>query len=101
MASSLTLDESSPYPWILKDPAAVLDYTFDWSSWLQASETIQTVVWTPSAQLTASSPSHTNTSATVFLSGGAPGAKHLLTCKITTNQGRTDARSIEIRIAAR
>lgn len=101
MATSLTLDASSPYPWIPKDAEATLDYTFDWSPWFQVGETIQTVVWSTAAQLTTSSPTHTNTAATVFLSGGAPGAKHLLTCKITTNQGRTDSRSIEVRIAVR
>lgn len=85
----------------LKDPNAVLDYRFDWSSWLAASETISTSAMTVSAGLTKDSESNTTTTATVWLSGGAEGTRYTVQNRITTNQGRTDDRTIQIRVSNR
>lgn len=84
-----------------KDPNAVLDYLWDWSDWLAASETISTAVFTVPAGLTLSSQSNTTTTATVFLSGGTVGAGYQVTLRITTNQGRTEDRSIYLRCRER
>lgn len=77
-----------------KDPNAILDYQWDWSSWLATSETISTAVITVPTGLTLSSQSNTTTKVTVFLSGGTVDAGYQVTCRITTNQARTEDRSI-------
>ena len=77
-----------------KDPNAVLDYQWDWSDWLAASETISTVVFIVPVGITLSSQSNTTTTATIFLSGGTVNDGYKVTCRITTNQSRTEDRSI-------
>lgn len=82
--------------WI-KDPAAVLDYTIDWTAWLTEGETITASTWTVPAGLTEQSTSATPTAATVWLAGGTVGAgRYTVTNEITTSDGRTDERSIQI-----
>jgi len=84
----------------LKDPAATLDYTIDWSLYLGA-DTIQTSTWTVSTGLTKVTDTKTNTTTTVWLSGGAAGVDYLVTNRITTVGGRIDERSITIRVRER
>lgn len=84
-----------------KDPQAVLDWRWDWSQWLETGETIVTSVMTVSAGLTLDSDSHTLTTATAWLSGGTAGAPYEVANRITTNQGRTDERTITIRVINR
>lgn len=85
----------------LKDPDAVLDYTFDWSDWLADSETIATSAFTVATGLTKDSESNTTISAKVWLSGGSVGERYRITNRITTNQGRTDDRSALVRVSNR
>ena len=84
-----------------KDPNAVLDYQWDWSDWLAVGETISTAVFTVPTGLVLSSQSNTTTTATVFLSGGTVGDGYQVTLRITTNQGRTEDRSIYLRCLER
>jgi len=84
-----------------KDPNAVLDWAFDWSRWLSASETISSAVIEVESGLTKDSQSNTTTTVTVWLSGGTLGVTYDVTCRITTNQGRTDERTIGIRVTDR
>ena len=85
-----------------KDPQAVLDYTFDWSPWLTPiADTIASVTWTTSGTLTKTSQSNTSTTASAFVSGGTVDETETLTCRITTNGGRTDERSIQLKIVNR
>lgn len=83
-----------------KDPDAVLDYTIDWSAWL-VSDTIATSDWSVQAGLTEDSDSNTTTTATVWLSGGAEGESYSVRNRITTAAGRTDDRTITIRVVER
>lgn len=85
----------------IKDPDAVLDWHFDWLAWLQLGETISSSTFLVTAGLTVDSTSNTLTNATVWLSGGSPGQPYRVTNRITTNQGRTDDRSITIRVKDR
>ena len=80
----------------VKDPNAVLDYTVDWADWLASGETIATVTWTVETGLTKDSNTNTNTTATVWLSGGTDGTKYTVACKIVTSASRTDERSFTI-----
>lgn len=95
-----------------KDPDAVLDYKFDWaaetngtgtSDWLAAGETITSHTVTVEAGLTKDSDSatDTDTSVTVWLSGGTAGTDYDVACEITTSADRTDERTITIRVRDR
>jgi len=85
-----------------KDPNAVLDYTFDWTAYLTPLvDTISTVTWFVTGGVTVSTQSHTVTTATAFVSGGTAGVDAGLTCRIVTVNGRTDDRSIVLKIVER
>ncbi len=83
-----------------KDPSAVLDYMIDWSRWLKG-DTIQTSQWTVPAGLALVSQTNTTTTTTVWLSGGTAGQTYTVTNRITTASGRTDERSIIIKVEDR
>lgn len=89
------------YPEYLKDPDATLDFGIDWSDWLASGETISTSVWTVEAGIMEESNSHTDDVATIWLSGGTAGNTYTLTNRITTSGGRTDDRSILIKVEER
>jgi hypothetical protein len=85
-----------------KDSQAVLDYSVDWTEWLDG-DTIATSSWTVAgdADLTITASSFSGGVATVWLSGGSTGKSYRVTNKITTAQGRTDRRSITITVEDR
>lgn len=96
----------------VKDPNAVLDYKFDWkalangsgeSNWLADGETISTKTVTVATGLTKDSDTltDTNTSVTVWLSGGTAGTDYTVACKIVTSAGRTDERTVTIMVRQR
>lgn len=85
-----------------KDPNAVLDYTFDWTAYLAPiADTIQSVTWVLTSGITKTSQTNTTTTATAFISGGTEGSTEILTCRIVTAGGRTDDRSINLKIVSR
>lgn len=85
----------------LIDPAATLDYTWDWSAWLGNGETITTATVTATSGVTVSSSSHTTTALTAWVTGGVLGTSPVLVGTITTSAGRTDARRIYLQVADR
>ena len=85
----------------LKDPQAVLDWTWDWTTWLQPNEQLTSSAFAATPGITIDSISNSTNKATVWLSGGTPGIPYQVTNTITTNQGRTDERSITIRVKDR
>ena len=103
MADTYYTDPQDGLLTIDKDPDATLDYSQDWSAWLTPlSDTITgTPVWTAGAGLTVVSQSNTTTSATAFISGGKVGNKIPLACKIVTAGGRTDERTVHLKIVQR
>jgi hypothetical protein len=84
----------------IKDPNAVLDYSVDWTRWLNG-DSIATSDWTVPPGLTEVTDTHTSTKATVWLSGGSVGQTYTVTNRITTTGGRTDDRSFDVKIAER
>jgi hypothetical protein len=84
-----------------KDPNAVLDWAFDWSRWLSTDEEVSSAEVEVDEGLTKDSQSNTTDTVTVWLSGGTLGVTYEVTCRITTNQGRTDERTIGIRVTDR
>lgn len=90
----------------LKDPDAVLDYSFDWNGdspgpWLATGETISSYVVTVEAGLTKDSDSDAAGVVTVWLSGGTAGTSYTVSCKIVTSDSRTEERSITILVEER
>jgi hypothetical protein len=88
---------------IEKDPQAKLDYAVDWSTWLQAGETITASTWTVPAgidQITPD-PSFANGVATIWLGGGTVGTRYDIVNHIVTSQGREDDRTLTILVAER
>lgn len=98
----------------LKDPAAILDWYFDWaaltnktgeSDWLAGGETIMahTVTVAPAGELVVASSAAINgaTAVQVWLSGGAAGATYRVTCQVVTSAGRTDERSMMVKVRQR
>ena len=84
----------------LKDPDAVLDYAFDWSSWLASGETISTKTLTGSG-VTVDSSSESEGVVTAWISGGTAGQTATVACKIVTSASRTDERTIKLKIQER
>lgn len=89
---------------IVKDPDAVVDYTFDWSDWL-TTDTITgaTITIADSATMAKDSQAIVNSdqSVRVWISGGAARDRAAVSCLITTAAGRTDERTFYIRVRDR
>ena len=85
-----------------KDPASNVDFSIDWSSWLQSGETIASANWSvePSgdASLSLGAQTSGSTVTSVFVSGGVAGHRYRLTCLATSSEGRAAERSITLRI---
>ncbi len=85
---------------ITKAPVDVLDYDFDFSRWLPAGDRIIGAT-TSIATGTAATVDHIDvgdTTARVWLAGGADGDSSTLTVTITTVGGRTKEVSASLRI---
>ena len=93
----------------LKDPSAVLDYAFDWTGWLAAGETIavdsetgeKLITITADTGITVDSWTESDGKIIVWLSGGTAGIYYKVACLITTSAGRTDERTIWIKVTNR
>ena len=85
----------------LKDPSAVLDYVFDWTEWLATGETIDNYTITADTGITVDSSTEDTGKVTVWLSGGTAGINYKVACLITTTAGRTDERTIWIKVVDR
>ena len=85
----------------LKDPSAVLDYAFDWTGWLAAGETITDHTITADTGITVNSSTESDGKVTVWLSGGTAGINYKVACLVETSAGRTDERTLWIRVVDR
>ena len=91
MSAGTKLD---PY---IKDPNATLDYIVNWLPYLGV-DTIATSAWTVPAGLTLVTSTQTAATTTAWLSGGTVGTKYALLNRITTVGGRTDDRTIYVKV---
>lgn len=92
-------------PTIAHDPNAVLDYSEDWTAWLAAAgaDTIQSATMILETTL-ASGPvavAWDANTVTGWVTGGTPGKTHRVTFRITTVGGRTDDRSVFLKVKER
>lgn len=81
-----------------KDPDDVVDYSIDWSEWLDG-DTIIASSWIVEAGITPDSEAFTTTITTVWLSGGTTGEVYECTNRITTAAGRQRDQTISVRVA--
>lgn len=85
-----------------KDPDEVLDYTLDWSARLPDSDTIATSTWIISGSgLTEDTDSKTDTTTTIWLSGGTLNTQYDLTNRVVTVGGRTMDQTVKLKIRAK
>lgn len=86
-----------------KDPAALLDYSWDWTPWLaEVNDTINSATVTATGGLLAVGETVVNGAVvTQRVSGGTLGALCSMACRITTSSGLIDERSIYLTIADR
>ena len=90
----------------IKDPDATLDFAFDWSDWLATSETISSYTITAQDGITLETEapheqSESNGKIIYWLSGGTASSWYSVACKITTNAGRIDERTMTISVKDR
>jgi len=76
-----------------KSPAGSLDYQFDWSAWLGATDKIKAVTCSIDDGLTAGSQTWTDTAVTIWLSGGQLLKSYQVRCTVQTEGGRMDRRT--------
>lgn len=75
-----------------KDPAALLDYCWNWVEWL-GNDTIDTYNFIMPEDLTLESSSENEGIITAWISGGTVFETYIVTCEIITLAGRKDQRS--------
>lgn len=101
MADSYINDDDS----YVKDPAARLDYTWDWTDWLaDVDDTIISATVTVPAGLTAAGAVTVNQAATAVtqrIAGGTLDAGYTVVCQIITVGGLIDERKIDLTINER
>ena len=92
-----------------KDNEAQLIYTFDWSEWLESSDTIATVAYEVAARrndpaamvIESQGIADNNTKTYVELSGGAATKVYIVTAKVTTANGLVDRRNFRVNVVDR
>lgn len=89
--------------WPAKDPNDILDYRIDWSRRLDNGDTISTAVFSleTAAGLAIQSQSKTDTTATVWLTGGTAGETAEILCRIVTAEARQMDQSVPLAIVER
>ena len=81
----------------IKSAGATLDYSIDWSALISGTETINTSTWVAnSTDITIVSNSISNTSTSVFISGGRDAYYYELKNTIITDHNRTFVRLFSI-----
>lgn len=91
---------------LLKDPAAVLDYLVDWGAeYLGDDDELAASSWTvapvEAGGVSVTASDFTADSATATVDGGVAGRLYRLINHVTTASGRVDSRSIMLRLEAR
>ena len=90
---------------LLKDPEAALDYAVDWGADYLAGETLAESDWrvTPveAGGIAVVESRFDEATATVTAAGGVSGHLYQLTNHVLLSSGRTDSRSIVLRIEKR
>ncbi len=91
---------TNPVAVFRKDPSAVLDYTEDWTRWL-GDDTLLSVSWSVPVGIVNAGNYSSQSTTTIWLSGGTAGISYLVTCQVSTVGGRTDQRTIQVDVEDR
>ena len=90
---------------LLKDPDAVLDYSIDWGAEYLGDDLLAESEWTASPDepggVAVVGGQFDATTSSVKVGGGVPGRVYRLANQVVTASGRTDARSIVVRVEKR
>jgi hypothetical protein len=90
---------------LLKDPAAVLDYSIDWGAEYLSGDALADSIWSVSPEepggATIAGSQFDLLAATVQVAGGISGKIYSVTNHVTTTSGREDSRSIIMRVEKR
>lgn len=91
---------------LLKDPEAVLDYAIDWGAqYLDQGDLIADSNWSvepdEAGGVSVASSSFGDSISTVQAAGGVAGKLYRLANRVVTQSGRTDERSIMLRVEKR
>ncbi len=90
---------------LLKDPAAVLDYAVDWGADYLSGDALADSQWSVSPDETGGAAIAGSQFdllvATVQVGGGVPGKIYRVTNRVTTASGREDSRSVVLRVEKR
>ena len=87
-----------------KDPDAILDFSWDWSEWLEVNDDriVSFEIEVDGVTLEADpAPATDGSVVTAWFSGGTAGTRATATCHIVTNAGREDDRTMTIVIRER
>jgi hypothetical protein len=90
--------------YIVKDPAAVLDFSVDWSDWAKTGETISTSVFAiegTAGNLTLTNQTILSNVTSVTISNGYEGNTYVIKNTITTNASNTDIRRFKLKVEKR
>lgn len=94
--------------YIVKDPAARLVYSMNWTEWLAQGQTIVSVDYTNNSRVNDTAPLvivtegvQSGTVTFAEIQGGAVGKIYTVTAEITTDDGATDRRSFRIKVENR
>jgi len=96
--------ESDGYPHITKDPDAKMPYTWDWSAWLSkvgSASISSAIVSVPTGLTSYGAVSIVGGMVSQIILGGTVGQSYSVSCKVTTNDGLIDQRTIVIDVAER
>ena len=85
--------------WPAKHPDARLDYTLLWRKELTPGDVIETSTWEVPAGLTTDSDVKTDTTTTIWLSGGVDGTTYELTNHVVTRDGRDHYHTISLPVS--
>ena len=87
----------------IKDPDSILRHAHDVSQWLLEGETITgtPLVFAEPAGLVIDQIAHAAGIVSYRISGGTVGDVHMVTCRVVTNQGRSDDRTVRYEIRQR
>jgi len=83
-----------------KDPNSILDFGFDWTDWLNG-DILNGSIWIVPEGLTKVSDNYTNILGIIWLSGGTIGKVYKVINRITTIGGRTEDRTLVIKMRNR
>jgi hypothetical protein len=86
----------------IHDPNAVLDYAVDWASWLPDGDSITShSLAVESGDVVKDSDGIAGAVVTAWISGGTNGTDATVRYRVTTAQGRTDDRTIYLKVRSR